>query len=119
MNTKDFDSAWYDIVSELKKKKFLYTLSKKTRNDILKVADDYIVVSSEKPLHGDRKKRIIRKDDLRFAWGILENKRFLELQDIEPELRGRKSITLAILSQLPYISYETKPLIILTLNTEK
>ncbi len=111
-----FDSIWLDIVKILREKEFISTLSSNVRNEIVEIGDEYIIVRSERPLHGIRKIREIRKNDLKIAWNILQKKGFLELQDIEPVLRGRKSITLAILALHPNITYKIKPRIRLTLH---
>ena len=58
----------------------------------MSVSNDSVTVKSKNPLHKDEKKRILLKDDFQYTWTCLFLKKILELNDIEPKLRGRKSI---------------------------
>ena len=96
-----FDFIWLDLIKILKEREAVYTLSQqKVENKITKISSNFIEVVSE----DTGKPRRIEKDDIEYAWNMLFEKETLEIDDVEPHLRYRKSIVIALLEQLPYIS---------------
>jgi len=88
------------------------TLVKGKENEIVSTCDVSIAVKSRET----KNRRIISKDDFRYAWNNLKSKRTIKLQDIDPILRGRKSIVFAFLARLPYVDYELSPILMIRLK---
>jgi len=104
---QSFEKAWQDILNIARSREEIDTLVRRKVNDIVKVFEASITVRSKETGNN----RILPKKDFQYAWNKLMQKRIIELQDIEPELRGRKSIIFAFLARLPYVNHEVKPLL--------
>jgi len=104
---QSFEKVWQDILNIARSNKEIKTLVREKTNEIVNVFDVSITVKSKET----RNKRILPKMDFQYAWNSLMSKKIIRLQDIDPELRGRKSIIFAFLARLPYVNYETKPLL--------
>jgi len=102
-----FEKVWRDILEIARSRKEIKTLVQGKINDIVNVFDVSITVKSKQT----KKKRILPKKDFQYAWETLVQKKITGLQDIDPELRGRKSIIFAFLASLTYVTYETEPLL--------
>jgi len=103
---QSFEKVWQDILNIARSRKEIKTLVREKINEIVDVFDVSITVKSKET----RNKRILPKKDFQYAWDRLRLKKIIGLQDIDPELRGRKSIIFAFLANLPYVNYEIKPL---------
>lgn len=104
---QSFEKVWQDILSVARSRKEIKTLVLEKTNEIVSVFDASITVKSKET----RNKRILPKKDFQYAWDRLMLKRMIGLQDIDPELRGRKSIIFAFLAGLPYVNYKIEPLL--------
>jgi len=106
--SKPFDDVWIDLllVAEATEIK---TLVQKNVNLILDRKDSKITVQSVIT----KNPRNLAKEDFKFVWEKLGKSKKLRLKDIDPELRGRRSIIFALLAQLEYIDYTTNPLTII------
>ena len=113
--TRSFEKVWQGILNIAKSCKEIKTLVRKKVNGIVSVSDVSITVRSKETGNN----RILPEKDFQYAWGRLVQQKTIELQDIEPELRGRKSIIFAFLARLPYVDYETEPLLRIELQEEQ
>ena len=102
-----FERVWEDILDYARSLEEVETLARKKTNEIVNVFDASITVRSKET----RKKRILSKKDFQYAWNRLLSKKAIVLQDIDPELRGKKSIVFAFLEGLPYVKCEIEPLL--------
>jgi len=103
---KKFDEVWHDIIELARSDDEISTLVQKKLNYILRVDNEKIIVQSK----ATENQRELLKENFQYAWNKLIQFGKIVLNDIEPELRGRKSIIFTFLEKLPYIEYKTKPL---------
>lgn len=104
---QSFERVWQDILNVARSRKEIKTLVQEKINAIVNVLDLSITVKSKET----RNKRILPKKDFQYTWDRLRLKGIIGLQDIDPELRGRKSIIFAFLAILPYVNYKIEPLL--------
>ena len=104
--SKSFNKVWRDILTIARSRTDIHTLAQKKLNLILPGNNSKIIVQSL----ATGNPRNLLKEDFQYAWKKLVEKGKIVLTDIEPELRGRKSIIFAFLGNLRYIEYKTKPL---------
>ncbi len=109
---KLFFEVWNDVLAFAKNHMEIETLSRNNENEIVSVNNESITVKSKKTVKEDENLRILLKDDFQYAWTCLFSKKILRLNDIEPKLRGKKSIIFTFLAKAckPYISYTVRPL---------
>jgi hypothetical protein len=93
--------ACEDIQVILKQRQQVETICQKSVNDIVKVDSSGIRVSSHRSRSG--KVRFISKDEFRYVWDILSTKDIYTLDSLQ-KIIGKRSITCAILTNLPYIA---------------
>lgn len=103
---RSFETVWTDTLAFVRAHKKIKTLDRENENDIINSCNTSITVQSKET----GVPRDLSKDDFQYAWDRLVTKRILMLQDIDPELRGKKSIIFAFLANLPYIHYTVRPL---------
>ncbi|MGQ4916066.1 MAG: hypothetical protein ACP6IU_15145 [Candidatus Asgardarchaeia archaeon] len=115
MPMPNFEEVWEYLKKIAKEEKTIRTLSRGSNNKILDVSDHGIIVLSES---GKGKERILYKTDFHYAWKKLVSKGTLTLEDIAPELHGKKAIILAFLARLPFVTATTYPKIELKLSTD-
>jgi len=107
--SRSFDEIWKDILTIARSQTEIRTLVRKFLNFIINVNESKIVVQSK----NTENIRNLLKDDFQYAWEKLVQYRKIILNDIEPELRGRKSIIFSFLEKLDYVDYKIKPLTLL------
>lgn len=100
-----FDEVWDQIRQFADSNTYVSTLSRGNQNEI-RLGDASIQVRN---LNMDEW-RTIDREDLRFAFRILYENRELTLDDVEPELAGRKSMVVAILATALDLEYDPRPL---------
>ena len=105
---KDFESAWKSIGIYARAHDKIETLEMHVINDIGKATSREVIVAS----HASKKRRhrTLSKEDFRYAWEMLVARDSIGLDDIDPELRGRRAIILAFLQKVPDVEYSLKPL---------
>jgi len=104
MPTKPWREVWEEIRELIRSMRQIKTLCQKVPNDVLEVAGDRIVVMSHRPKRpGTPRPRVLKESDFRYVWGVLANNRVIVGVDQIKEVRGRRSVILAILAQLPYV----------------
>ena len=103
--SEPFDEIWRELLSIVHSEEKIPTLVQKNVNLIWSDNNKIIVQSV---ITGNP--RYLTKDDFQLAWHKLVELGKLELNDIDPELRGRRSIIFAILERLPNVCYKEKPL---------
>jgi len=103
LTKKTFEQVWLDILDFAKNQSTIKTLVQEVRNDIISTDDKNITVKCRRTGN----ERVLWKDDFQYAWKCLESKNAITLQDIEPRLRGRKSIIFAFLAKsLSYVNWK-------------
>ena len=104
MPTKPWREVWEEIKELVKSMRRIETLCQKVPNDVLEVAGNRIIVMSHRPKRpGIPRPGVLKENDFRYAWNVLTSKRVIVGTDQIEEVRGRRSIILAILAQLPYV----------------
>lgn len=99
-----FEQSWNDIVRFAESEDDVTTITMNNRNSIER-ADGAIHVRNLET----QKRREVEKEAFRHAYRLLERNGELTLDDIEPELAGRKSIVLAILAAALDLETERQP----------
>lgn len=100
-----FTNTWAAIIRFAESKSFVSTLSRGNDNEI-RPGDGAIEVRNL----DTNEWRELDKADFRFAYDVLWEKDRLTLDDIEPELAGRKSTVMAILAKALKLDYDGRPL---------
>ena len=91
-----------------KSQKYVETLVKNVRNEICYVNSSLIVVESSSPRR-TQTKRELKREHFEFVWKILESTGSVSSTDIDPHLRGRRLIILALMAQALNLRYDTEP----------
>ena len=102
-----FEAVWDDIM-KLAEKRSISTLSRGVKNQIVSAGHESIVLLSELT----QKERVIRKDEIKCFWGILNKKgrlNFVEDLKYDPKLLRMGSIVISFFARLPYVEYGLKP----------
>ena len=106
LRNRDFEFIWGFLKAYARRSKVIYTLSKKVENEIKSVTEDKIIVLSKE---GKGILREIYKQDFKFAWDKFIKSDLLTLDDLSPELHGRKAIVMAFLATLPFVEVLSTP----------
>lgn len=97
---QNFSTIWHDVQNILRKKMVrnepIVTLCKNVKNIILEVAENYLLLLSERSRRKTPRK--ILKDDLEIVYRKLLKKRSIYTLDDINEIRGRRAIACAILA---------------------
>ncbi len=100
---KEFDDVWADICNALKDKKYIETLSRPVRNDIVAINPDSIEFKSKKT----NNLRKVPKSQFKDVWDILVNKGSYTREEHAPFRHG--AIISAVYARLPYIGWSKIP----------
>jgi hypothetical protein len=108
----EFNNVWKLVTSYGHANHTIETLDRHVVNKVIEVTENEIVVMSEESKDGIE--RHLRREDFRYVWHLLSFRKSLFLDDIDPELRGRKAIIFAILAGagIPNVSYRLGPLML-------
>ncbi len=108
MSRVEFEDLWDDIISAMRQRSTISTLSQGVEDDILEVSSQAIAVRS----HRTENRREIPKEDFRRAWEIIQ-----EYGQFAPSLHkglgglvGRSSIVTAIMATSKYIEHDMRPI---------
>jgi len=104
----DFNDAWEKIVNYAKKHKQVETLVRHVKNDIVCADNKAIVVISSSP-KDEPTKRPLKREDFNMVWNKLVSNGRVSPNDIDPKLRGRRLIILALMVMSLNLKYNTKP----------
>lgn len=102
---RDFENAWIAILQYAESQSYVATLSHGNENEI-RQGEDAVEVRNVKTDEW----REIPREDFRFAYEILQEEGTLTLDNIEPDLAGRKSMVSAILARALDLEYDSRPL---------
>jgi len=106
----NFTSVWSHVTRYASHSKTIVTLDRRITNRIVQSSNIEIVVVSEASRTGHE--RHLRRGDFQLAWDRLVLRKSIGLDDIDPELRGKRAIIFAFLSKVPGVKYTLRPLTI-------
>ncbi len=104
----DFSEAWRKILVYARSHKYVITLVKGVKNNIVYADDNEIRVVSHEP-KSDATIRTLKREYFELVWDILKSKGSVSSDDIDPTLRGRRLIILALTVWALDLEYTTRP----------
>lgn len=104
----DFSEAWRKILDYARSHKYVITLVKGIRDDIVCADNDEIKVVSHEP-KSEPTLRPLKREYFEMVWNILESRGSVSSDDIDPALRGRRLIILALMAWALNLRYATRP----------
>ena len=106
---QSFEHSWEDIVEFAESEQYVKTIFHGNKNEI-RVVEGAIEVKNL----NTQTTRTIERAEFRFAHQRLDDRGQLMLEDIEPELAGKKSMVLAILAAALNLETDKRPVTVYT-----
>ena len=99
----EFDEAWNAIVQYANGREEIFTLCRHIGNRIVRANGNEIVVISSRPI-SVLTERVLTKVNFQRAWNQLIRSGELYMNDLDPDLRGKRAIIMKLISVVPGIS---------------